>query len=197
MDYGERHEDLAMLIAADPLHRFRNGTVRGAARLVSAPTAPAAPAAPTVLVVDGDARQRETTATQLRAAGFGVRTAADGMEALYALDRERPDLVVLDLLLPRVSGFRVLHLLKHPRPGTIPPPVLVLTTLSFDEAWDAVRDGADDIATAPLVATDLVARVTRLLDQVGLTVMAGRVRLRVAGITFPARLRFTHAAGRR
>jgi DNA-binding response OmpR family regulator len=161
-DYSEGQEDEAVVIAVDPPIRRRKGSVRAPARLVGAPTA--SPGCE-VLVVDGDARRRAGTATQLRAAGFGVRTVADGLEALYALDRERPDVVVLDLLLPRVSGFRVLHLLKRCRPGTIPPPVLVLTALSFDEAWDAVRDGADDIATGPLAPADLVARVTRLLHR--------------------------------
>ena len=156
-----------MVLAADPLLHPQTGTARGGAWPGGAP-----PAA-TVLVVEAEARQRAATATQLRAAGFAVRTAADGLAALYALDRARPDLVVLDLVLPRVSGFRVLHLLKHAATSTRAPPVLVLTALSFDEAWDAVRDGADDIATKPLAPADLVARCAHLLHQHGAAPLAG------------------------
>ena len=168
-----------------------------------------APPAATVLVVEGEAGQRAATATQLRAAGFAVRTAADGLAALYALDRERPDLVVLDLVLPRVSGFRVLHLLKRVGPGAGAPPVLVLTALSFDEAWDAVRDGADDIATKPLAPADLVARCARLLHQHGqhgAATLAGHASLGAAaldarpaphGVKRPGRGLVAFAPGRR
>jgi DNA-binding response OmpR family regulator len=116
-----------------------------------------------VLLVDDRQAEREAAAAHLRAAGCTVRTAADGLQALYAVDRERPDLVVLDLELPVVSGFRVLHLLKRPGPGAAPVPVLVRTALSFDEARAAVCDGADDIAPRSLSPTDLVARVRRHL----------------------------------
>ena len=51
--------------------------------------------------------------------------------------------------------------------------MLVLTALSFDEAWDAVRDGADDIATKPLAPADLVARCARLLPRHGVAPRAG------------------------
>src|SRR5262245_1220298 len=71
-------------------------------------------AAPAVLLADGCSEEREALASDLRAAGFAVRTAPDGLAALYALDRQRPDLVVLDLELPVVSGFRLVHLLKRP-----------------------------------------------------------------------------------
>ena len=88
-----------------------------------------------------------------------MRTAGDGLEALYALDRERPDLVVLDLELPVVSGFRVLHVLKRAGPGATPLPVLVRTALSFDEAREAACAGADDIAPRSLSPAELVAGV--------------------------------------
>src|SRR5262245_14237770 len=77
-------------------------------------------ATPAVLLADGCREEREALAGHLRAAGFAVRTAADGLAALYALDRERPDLVVLDLELPMVSGFRLVHLLKRGAPDAPP-----------------------------------------------------------------------------
>jgi DNA-binding response OmpR family regulator len=102
---------------------------------------------------------------------MAVRTAADGLEGLHAAERGRPDLVVLDLELPVVSGFRLLHLLKRGGAGTAPPadgvgtPVLVLTALSWEEAWEAVCDGAEDIVTKPVAPADLVACVRCLLDR--------------------------------
>jgi DNA-binding response OmpR family regulator len=139
---------------------------------------PKAPKVPKVLIVDADPRLRQTLGAALRGAGMAVRTAVDGLEGLYAVDRERPDVVVLDLELPVVSGFRLLHLLKRGGAGTAPlgagegpagdgagTPVLVLTALSWEEAWDAVCDGAEDIVTKPVAPPDLVACVQSLLDR--------------------------------
>jgi DNA-binding response OmpR family regulator len=129
------------------------------------PPPPAARAARKILLVDANRETRAAAAAHLRAEGYAVRTAGDGLEALYALDRELPDLVVLDLELPVVSGFRVLHLLKRAHPGETPLPVLVRTALSFDEAREAACDGAEDIAPRSLPPAELVGRVRRLLDR--------------------------------
>jgi two-component system, OmpR family, response regulator MprA len=149
-----------MLIADDDLEGYLR--TRDPVGQVGGPAA--SPWTPRVLVVDGDGELREAAAARLRAAGFAVRTAADGLDALYALGREAPDLVVLDLELPVVSGFRLLHLLKHAGAGAAPPPVLVLTALSFEEAREAAYDGADDFVAKPPAPGHLEACVRRLLD---------------------------------
>ena len=149
-----------MLLTDDPQSRLQRGPLPGLGPVGPLGGAPA----PRVLVVDGDPRLRETTGAALRDAGFAVRVVGDGLEALYALEQEPPDLVVLDLELPVVSGFRVLHLLK--RPGEAPsPPVLVLTALSWEEAREAVNDGADDFATKPVTPAQLVTRARWLLHR--------------------------------
>ena len=150
-----------MPIDDDPGFRLPSRTASGRRTATAAAGTPARK----VLLVDDRREERETAAAHLRAAGYAVRTAADGLEALYALDRERPDLVVLDLELPVVSGFRVLHVLKRTGPGAAPLPVLVRTALSFDEAREAACAGADDIAPRSLPPAELVAGVGRLLDR--------------------------------
>jgi DNA-binding response OmpR family regulator len=158
-----------MLITADPATRPGRQRPAEPTRDLGAPPGAAGRAAPKVLLVDADPRLRESLGAALRGAGMAVCTAADGLAGLYAVERERPDAVVLDLELPVVSGFRLLHLLKRGGAGTAPlgagPPVLVLTALSWEEAWEAVCDGAEDIVTKPAAPADLVACVQCLLDR--------------------------------
>src|SRR6266545_1765635 len=85
--------------------------------------------------------------------------------ALYELERESPTLVLLDLHLPQVSGFRLIQLLKQ-RADAPRVPVMVITALSFPEAEEAVRAGADDFITKPFLPDEVVTRVERLLERV-------------------------------
>lgn len=79
-----------------------------------------------VLIVDDNEDARRILAVRLRGAGVDVGAAADGVEGLEALDRERWDLVVLDLLMPRMDGFQfLLNVRNRPTP---PPPIIVMTS---------------------------------------------------------------------
>src|SRR5262249_48510037 len=110
-----------------------------------------------------DERQvAEVLELPLRRAGFSVDVAGNGLAALGALQRSRPDAVLLDLSLPRVSGFRLLHLLRRDA-STAGVPVLVLTALSFQEAREVARAGADDFLTKPVAPRTVVARTQHLL----------------------------------
>ncbi|MBI3973361.1 MAG: response regulator [Chloroflexi bacterium] len=124
-----------------------------------APSEPAS--AKSVLVVEDESGLAEILALHLAAAGYTVWTARDGLEALYALERARPDVVVLDLNVPRISGFRLLQLLRRDA-ATATVPVLVLTALSFQEAREVARAGADDFCTKPCAPEAVVARVDHL-----------------------------------
>jgi DNA-binding response OmpR family regulator len=119
-----------------------------------------------VLVVEDEPGLADVLAVHLAAAGYAPVVAHDGLEALYALEQWTPAVVLLDLHLPRVSGFRLLQLL---RPGGAAPrvPVLVLTALSFGEAREALRAGADAFLTKPFRPADVVAQVARLLAGAG------------------------------
>jgi two-component system, OmpR family, alkaline phosphatase synthesis response regulator PhoP len=114
----------------------------------------------TVLVVD-DERQIATIAGDyLRHAGFAVITAGDGVEALALARSRRPDLVVLDLGLPRLDGLEVARALRVD--GNVP---IIMLTARVDEAdrLTGLETGADDYISKPFSPRELVARVRAVL----------------------------------
>lgn len=113
----------------------------------------------TVLVVEDDADLRSIFAANLTIAGFIVREAANGMDALRLIDSGPPGLVVLDLGLPHVSGQDVLYELKQ-HPHTREIPILVVTGRD-----GAVAPGVDDdcILMKPVHPAELVRQVKRCL----------------------------------
>lgn len=116
-----------------------------------------------ILIVDDEPDLLELVRYNLVKAGYGVVMAKSGEEALVRLSTERPDLVVLDLLLPGVDGLEVCRTLKH-NPQTAAVPVLMLTAKS--EEADIVTGfelGADDYLTKPFSPRVLLARVKALL----------------------------------
>ncbi len=119
---------------------------------------------PEVLIVDDDPRTRKMLAVTLDGAGFAVREAPGGAEALTALERLVPDCLVLDLTMPHVDGFTVLR--ERRRRGLAPDTrVLVLTGKTeerdFARCWE---QGADEYLVKPVDPEDLVGTVTALLQ---------------------------------
>jgi len=114
-----------------------------------------------ILIVEDDGDLAEIISCNLTGAGYAVVTAADGLHALQAFEAAEPRLVVLDLMLPTISGFRLIQLFKKLRPGV---PVIVATALHFEEAEDAVRAGADDFVTKPFEPSVIVGKVNHFLD---------------------------------
>ncbi len=118
-----------------------------------------APQMPLVLVVEDEPAQREVLAYNLEAEGFRVTSADSGDEALLLVAEERPDLIVLDWMLPGVSGIEICRRLKS-RPETRGVPVIMLSARS--EEVDRVRGletGADDYVVKPYSVVELMARV--------------------------------------
>jgi DNA-binding response OmpR family regulator len=114
----------------------------------------------TVLVVDDERNIVDLVRLYLEKEGFAVVAAGDGEAALVALDRHEPDLVVLDLMLPRLDGYEVCREIR--RRG--PTPVLILTARSDDiDAVVGLELGADDYVTKPFNPRVLVARVKAIL----------------------------------
>lgn len=118
---------------------------------------------PTVLLVEDEPAQREVLSYNLEADGFRVTTAENGEEALLLVDETAPDLIVLDWMLPNVSGIEVCRQLKT-RADTRNVPILMLSARS--EEVDRVRGletGADDYVVKPYSVIELMARVRALL----------------------------------
>ena len=114
---------------------------------------------PKVLVVEDEPSQREVLAYNLEAEGFSVARAGTGDDALMLVEEEVPDLILLDWMLPGVSGIEICRRLKT-RPQTRTVPVIMLSARS--EEVDRVRGletGADDYVVKPFSVVELMARV--------------------------------------
>jgi DNA-binding response OmpR family regulator len=124
--------------------------------------APAPPDAP-ILVVDDDAKIVRLVRTYLERDGFTVTTAADGRAALDAIERRRPALVVLDLMLPELDGRAVIRAIRGD-PDHEDVPVLILSARgSLLDRITGLEDGADDYLPKPFSPAELVLRVKSIL----------------------------------
>jgi DNA-binding response OmpR family regulator len=127
----------------------------------------------TILVVDDEPNLREALAEGLEAEGFRVVTAADGREALAVFRETRPDLIILDLMLPELSGVEVCRIVR----AESPVPILMLT--AKDSEVDKVvglEIGADDYVTKPFSLRELLARIRALLRRTERTVAAAETK---------------------
>ncbi len=121
---------------------------------------------PTVLLVEDEPAQREVLGYNLEAEGFRVSSASNGEEALLLVDEMRPDIIVLDWMMPNVSGIEVCRRLKS-RADTRSIPIIMLSARS--EEVDRVRGletGADDYVIKPYSIVELMARVRAQLRRV-------------------------------
>src|SRR5664280_1118217 len=125
----------------------------------------------TILVVDDESNIVELVRLYLEKEGFNVVAASDGEQALAQYERHAPDLVVLDLMLPKLDGFEVCRELRR-RGDT---PILMLTARSEDvDAIVGLELGADDYVIKPFNPRALVARVKAILRRTEVTAKGGR-----------------------
>jgi two-component system OmpR family response regulator len=134
----------------------------------------------TILVVDDEAVLAEMISMALRYEGWTVNTAGDGAAAIAVARGDRPDAVVLDVMLPDMSGLDVLSKLRENTPGL---PVLLLT------AKDAVEDriaglsaGGDDYVTKPFSIEEVVLRLRGLLRRTGISVVGTSAQIVVGDL---------------
>jgi len=127
-----------------------------------------------ILVVDDDPEIREAISLILDANGYEVVTAEDGIDGLNKLKDEKPDLMILDLLMPRLDGFGVCKELKDPRwarYGRIP--VIILSSVKEDaskrryELETGLQLDVDDYVEKPIEHTILLERIGKILKKVG------------------------------
>ena len=113
-----------------------------------------------VLIVEDDAALLRGLKDNFRAQGYQVRTASDGEKGLEALLRDPPDLVLLDVMLPKVNGYEVCRLARSSRLRT---PILMLSAkCRVDDLVRGSAVGADDYMTKPFGLRELLARAKRL-----------------------------------
>jgi two-component system, OmpR family, response regulator ResD len=118
-----------------------------------------------VLVVDDEPTIAEVVARYLERAGYRTRVAGDGLEAIAAASAQRPDLVVLDLMLPGIDGLEVMRRLREQDHERI---AVILLTAKGEESDRVVglRLGADDYVVKPFSPAELVARVDAVLRRI-------------------------------
>jgi DNA-binding response OmpR family regulator len=146
----------------------------------------------TILVVDDKKELRVMVKTYLEEEGFRVATANDGQEALYVARHEKPDLIILDLMMPQMGGYDFLR--AHRRESDTP--IIILTAkLEEGDKVLGLELGADDFVTKPFSMRELTARVRAVLRRVGREQADAEV-LRAADITLDRTRRLVTAAGR-
>jgi two-component system, OmpR family, response regulator len=127
-------------------------------------------AAELLLVVEDEPTLRELLSASLRLAGFAVTPVATGTQALAEVRRQRPDLIVLDVMLPDFDGFEVVRRVRDQIPPSASghPPVLFLT--ARDAAEDKISGltaGGDDYVTKPFNLEELILRIRAILRRAG------------------------------
>jgi two-component system cell cycle response regulator len=116
-----------------------------------------------VLVVDDNAQNLELLVAYLETLGCKVTTASDGLEALEKIRRQEIDLVLLDIMMPRMSGFEVCRKLKSD-PKTREIPIIMVTALNeLGDIERGVESGTDDFISKPVNRLELLTRVKSLL----------------------------------
>lgn len=117
----------------------------------------------TVLVVEDQRSQREMIADLLKGSGLKVTLATDGIEALEQIGRSVPDLVLLDIVMPRMNGYEVCRRIKlEPKTQNVPVVMCSSKGEEFDRYW-GMRQGADAYIAKPFQPTELIGTVKQLL----------------------------------
>jgi CheY-like chemotaxis protein len=119
---------------------------------------------PLVLIVDDEEMTRKLLRLMLEREGFAIAEAEDGLDALEMIAEQRPDLVIMDVMMPNLDGFTTCQQLRG-QPETADLPIILLSARVQHEAIRAgLQAGADRYITKPISKADLVAAVTELLE---------------------------------
>ena len=116
-----------------------------------------------ILIVDDSPTERRAISAALRGRGYRITTAEDGEEGLQKAKAEKPDLIVLDVVMPRSNGYQVCRKLKR-MPETKHAKIIMLTSKDqdSDRAW-GMRQGADAYMTKPFEPNNLVNTISSML----------------------------------
>ncbi|MEP6622427.1 MAG: response regulator transcription factor [bacterium] len=158
-------------------------------------TAPAPVTGERILVVDDEADIVALVAYHLAKSGYRVSTASSGHEALDAARRERPALIVLDLMLPGISGYEVLEQI---RAGDTTRDIAVLMLTARREEPDRIQGlslGADDYLTKPFSPQELVLRVGAILRRVGASGSTSSEKITIGPLAIDLAAHLVHVDG--
>ncbi|WP_433340056.1 response regulator transcription factor [Streptomyces sp. CA-253872] len=150
----------------------------------------------TVLVVEDDASIRTLLTTALGAAGYSVASAADGREAVALAGSRRPDLIVLDVMLPDTDGFRLTRALRAQ--GVYTPVLFLTARTGVEDRITGLSSGGDDYVTKPFHVQEVLLRVRAILRRAGAPASTAPVRppLRYGGVTLDESTHEAERAGR-
>ncbi|MGK5093210.1 response regulator [Deltaproteobacteria bacterium TL4] len=127
-------------------------------------TAPGGEERETILIVDDEPINVQVLVNQLKLQNYKVLTATDGYQALEILEKEVPDLVLLDIMMPRMSGYEVCQRIRQKHGATNLPVVMLTAKNQADDIVQGLQCGANDYLTKPFHKKELEARVHRLLE---------------------------------
>lgn len=145
-----------------------------------------------ILVVDDKPQIRTLLKTYLTEEGFAVVTAGDGQQGLITARHEKPDLVILDLMMPEMGGYEFMRIFNR----EAETPVIILTAkVEENDKVLGLELGADDYVTKPFSPRELTARVRAVLRRVGKGATAGKI-LRAADITLDRSTRLVKVGDR-
>ncbi len=116
-----------------------------------------------VLVVDDEAVNRKLMAELLSSRGYRVEVASNGEEAISQVRAVRPDLILLDVMMPRLDGLQTCRILKQDEDTRLIPIVLLTALAALEDRVTGIEAGADDFLTKPFNAVELLARVRSLI----------------------------------
>ena len=120
--------------------------------------------AASILLVDDNAQNLELMAAFLEELPCTIQTASDGVQAIESIERMQPNLVILDVMMPRMSGFEVCQKIKS-QPSTREIVVIMVTALNEVSDYErAVECGTNDFITKPVNKLELITRVRTLLE---------------------------------
>jgi two-component system OmpR family response regulator len=127
----------------------------------------------TILVVDDEESLTDLVGSALRFAGYSVRTAENGFDALRSVKEQTPDLIVLDVNMPELDGFEVCRRIR--RDGLDTPVIFLTARDDIDDLRTGFRQGGDDYLTKPFSLEELGLRIEALLRRAGGTVESSRI----------------------